>query len=465
MKPGLLLALLLLLTITGGVWAQNGAMPKFPDVKIMIVIPEFHKGHFGVIDESFYGHVSWNIEGYYAAQPSVETEIIKQFVDANYKVIDQNQYASHRYTPEMQAIVDNPTGPQARALTANSGADILIVGKAMSEPAGAVGGVPAAGAAATQSVRTSLTLRAVSTHGDAQILAATDATGSGADVSNEAAGLIASRKAGDLAAKYLLQRIGNVTGGPTSTAALDQTGANSGRIRIAVMPFDDKSHWTGAEWNLSAAIPDLIANELMKISPFEIVDRANINDIIQNQGLQQSGLFDSGGQAEELGTLAKADIGVFGRITEFSTKKTGGLVVIPGLFGGGLGMEKAIVDVLIKVVDLRTGTVLSSSEAKAEATAGVIGGGYTGILFGGGQFDKSAAGRATRKCITTAAQAVMASLPAICPQCGAKITGADKFCAGCGAPLNAAPPTCPKCHEPVKAGDKFCRKCGTALGQ
>jgi curli biogenesis system outer membrane secretion channel CsgG len=466
MKRRIAVILVVLSAVVCGAWAQDTAIPRFPDVKIMIVVPEFHKGQFGLLDETLLGHVRWTIEGYYAAQPAVESRLIKHFVDANYRVIDQNQYAANRYSPDMEAVVNNPSGPQARSLTANSGADILIVGKAMAETAGAVGTTaPVAGVAKPISVRTAVTLRAVSTHGDAQIIGATDATGSGADVSAEAGGLIASRKAGDIAARYLLQRIGNAVGGPTSNEALDQAVATSGKTRIAVMPFEDRSRWDVQAWNLTVAIPDLIANELMKVSSYEIVDRANLNEIVQNQGLQQSGLFDAGGQAEELGTLAKADIGIFGRITDFSTKKTGGLIVIPGTFGGGLGMEKAVVRVLIKVVDLKTGVVLATNEAKADSTSAIIGGGYTGILFGGGQFDKSAAGKATRECITKAVKIVLEAMPTVCPGCGAKITGTDKFCPECGAEINAAPPTCPACQAPVKPGDKFCRQCGQRLGQ
>lgn len=449
----------LLAALCASVMAQDAPTPKFPDVKIMIVVPEFHHAKFGLLEESWMSRATWVVDGYYPGAPSAETELIKQFVDANYKVIDQNQYAAQRYTPEMEEVLKDPTGPKARSLTTNAGADILIVGKVTSELAGNV--------VNAKSVRSTMTLRAVCTKGDALIIGATDATGSGADISGDAASLVASRKAADLAAAYMLQKVGNFVGGPTSNefiSAQTAKAAAGGKPRIAVMPFEDKSQWSMADWNLGMQIPDLIANELMKLGRYEIVDRANLNEVVKEQGLQQSGLFDSGGRSEELGTLAKADFGVFGRISEFATKKKGGLLAVPGL-GAALGAEEAKVNILIKIVDLKTGVVLATNEANGSANAAIIGGGYVGVVFGGGQFDDTAAGRATRKAIAAATKAVMDALPATCPACGTKITGNDKFCPECGAGLNTAPAACSKCKQPLKAGAKFCPNCGQKAGQ
>lgn len=452
---------LMLLAVAAPLMAQDAPAPKFPQVKIMIVVPEFHRQQYGMLDQNLMSTVSWVETGYNAANPAAETELIKQFVDANYKVIDQNQYAAQRYTPDMEEVVKDPTGPKARSLTTLEGADILIVGKMSSELAGKV--------ANTNSVRASLTLRAVCTKGDALIIGATDATGSGADIGEDAASLIASRKASDLAAAYMLQKVGNFVGGPTSndfiTAQAAKASAAGGKPRIAVMPFEDKSQWSMANWDLGMQIPDLIANELMKLGCYEIVDRSNLNQVVKQQGLQQSGLFDSGGQAEELGTLAKADYGVFGRISEFATKKKGAVLGIAG-FGAALGAEEAKVNILIKIVDLKTGIVLATNEAPGDATAAVLGGtGYTDIVFGAGQFDNTAAGRATRKAIACAVKAVTAALPALCPACGAKIACSDKFCPNCGAAVNAAPAVCSKCKQPLKPGAKFCPNCGQKVGQ
>jgi hypothetical protein len=48
-----------------------------------------------------------------------------------------------------------------------------------------------------------------------------------------------------------------------------------------------------------------------------------------------------------------------------------------------------------------------------------------------------------------------------CPQCGAPMTSADKFCRGCGAPRS--PRSCPQCHQLAQPGDTFCGNCGSSL--
>lgn len=47
---------------------------------------------------------------------------------------------------------------------------------------------------------------------------------------------------------------------------------------------------------------------------------------------------------------------------------------------------------------------------------------------------------------------------AVCPKCGAPVSG-GKFCAQCGAPL-AAEKFCTKCGSKIPAGSKFCPECG-----
>lgn len=439
-------AVLLGVTLAGLAAAQEAApvLPKFPDVKLMVVVPE-------------------RVDDVNAEEATAETEIIRVFLAANYKVVDQQQYASQRYTPVMDAVLRDPTGPEARSLTANFGADVLLVGQAFARDAGGAGGGLA-------SYRANVTLRAVSTRGDAQVLGATDQTGSGADAADEVAGKIALRKAANAAAVDLLQSLGNAVGGPTRSSAAAAGSTPSGKPRIGVMRFKDQSQWSMANWDLGMQIPHLISLELQKTRRYQVVELNNIDDVKAQQRDMLGGTYEgAAGRDSEAGTLVRPDYVVVGRITEFSTKKKGGLV--GGLFGAaaGLGAEEAIVRMLIEIVDVKTGVVLASSEAGANATEAVIGGGYVGIIFGGAQFDRSAAGRATRKAIAAAVKIVNDNMPVdpnappTCPKCGKACSPEAKFCPECGAKLEVAPATCPKCHQPVKKGAKFCEECGAAL--
>lgn len=73
-----------------------------------------------------------------------------------------------------------------------------------------------------------------------------------------------------------------------------------------------------------------------------------------------------------------------------------------------------------------------------------------------------------------AAAAATAATGFACAVCGAHMTGADLFCAGCGTPAekaraqapaaptpaHAAGPACASCGAPLGAGDMFCMSCG-----
>lgn len=51
----------------------------------------------------------------------------------------------------------------------------------------------------------------------------------------------------------------------------------------------------------------------------------------------------------------------------------------------------------------------------------------------------------------------------VCPQCGAQMPMAAKFCFECGTPFAAAQTKCPNCGADLVSGAKFCLECGQKL--
>ena len=49
-----------------------------------------------------------------------------------------------------------------------------------------------------------------------------------------------------------------------------------------------------------------------------------------------------------------------------------------------------------------------------------------------------------------------------CARCGRENLSSDRFCRGCGGPLN--PPRCPRCQAEMTSDDAFCGSCGAPLG-
>ena len=68
----------------------------------------------------------------------------------------------------------------------------------------------------------------------------------------------------------------------------------------------------------------------------------------------------------------------------------------------------------------------------------------------------------------------------VCPNCHSQISAGDRFCSGCGMPVEqiraqqqasasesqtASPATCPRCGTPIVPGSQFCTNCGYRLDE
>lgn len=50
-----------------------------------------------------------------------------------------------------------------------------------------------------------------------------------------------------------------------------------------------------------------------------------------------------------------------------------------------------------------------------------------------------------------------------CPRCSAAVDQGVKFCPECGSPIKAAKPKCPSCGKEYEKAPKFCEDCGTKM--
>lgn len=366
------------------------AAPRSADATVMIVVPEYY------LELSM-------------AEATAETELVRAFTEAGYRVLDEAQSAAIRYMPEMAEVISDATGAKARDLAAQHGADVVIVGKASCERVG-----EAAGGATNCQAR--IEVRAVAARGDTVIIAATEATDAAVDNTESVAAKRALRRAAEAVAPHLLERVGEFLGRPaeppeqvtqpptqptvTPPATVPMT------PRVAVLSFEDASEWAPAEWELGRRIPDLIARELAKDDQVEVVDRAALQELAAQQGLKQMGLFEDLGKARELGALGEADYVVVGRINEFSSGEAGGSVYVAEA-GDYAVNQTGHVSMAIKIIRVDDGTLLSAQEVERRAKKIVIGSGYEGIAFGSREFNRTALGGATRSAVIEAANIVL----------------------------------------------------------
>ena len=146
--------------------------------RVMVVIPEQHLTRF-------------------IPDPAAETEIVRQFVEAGYKVVDAQQIQAIRYNDQASAAAKGDNAAAA-AIGRKFGAEIIIVGEAFSQAVEGFGGRP--------TCRARVEARMLRTD-DATILAAHGAHQSAPEASEELASKKSLANAGGAVARYFLDQM------------------------------------------------------------------------------------------------------------------------------------------------------------------------------------------------------------------------------------------------------------------
>lgn len=158
---------------------------------------------------------------------------------------------------------------------------------------------------------------------------------------------------------------------------------------VAVMPFKIGAANTRRE--VGSGMTDVMMDALLNSGCFQIVERDRMDDIMKEQGLGQSGAGDDNSFAQ-VGKLAGAQLLVFGTITEFTEKESGGRGFGLGRtarnFGiGGLTATTSQVGYTLRFVNPSTGVVLGSqSFSKNKTAVGAAATTWSRHGVGGGSF-------------------------------------------------------------------------------
>jgi curli biogenesis system outer membrane secretion channel CsgG len=178
---------------------------------------------------------------------------------------------------------------------------------------------------------------------------------------------------------------------------------------IAVMRFTTtagggRSYWYGASWDIGEGMAEMITTALLDTGKFRVLERQQINDVIGEQDLGDSGRVDPG-TAARIGKILGAQYLLYGTVNEFEYSKGGeqGGVRIGGIRVGA-GTARARIGMDVRIVDAVTGEILFSTRSAADASRTGFKVGYSGSDFGAnlGAFQKTPLGEATRKAIEDA---------------------------------------------------------------
>ncbi len=180
--------------------------------------------------------------------------------------------------------------------------------------------------------------------------------------------------------------------------------------RIAISRFEDRS---GTGWHgLGSGVADMLATALVKTGKFGVIERQELDRIIAEQKLGESGLV-TAQTAPKVGQLLGAELFVIGAVTECGTKESnigGGISV----FGGGLKTKKARTVVDIRLVNTSTGEIIASeAEEGTESTTGVAVR-YENMDFNNqDSWDNTDIGKATREAVNKTVELIAANMEKI----------------------------------------------------
>lgn len=137
---------------------------------------------------------------------------------------------------------------------------------------------------------------------------------------------------------------------------------------IAVLPFDDGSideNWWG-DYDVGTGVSDEFVTALLDLKPqkFRVMEREQIQRILDEQEFGASGLVDAG-SAARIGKILGVQFLLMGRVTEFSNKTSGGKI---SLGGKGLGLQTTTSRVVIdaRLVDTSTAEIIVAAKGEGE---------------------------------------------------------------------------------------------------
>ena len=150
------------------------------------------------------------------------------------------------------------------------------------------------------------------------------------------------------------------------------------RASVAISRFDNKvANATYYSSGIGDAMADQLTTALVATGCYRVVDRQNLKGVMDEMGLQNSGLVDRS-TASRIGKLVGADLIVTAAVTEFQDNSGGSR----GAAGGGLGssragavlgglmraQQKAHMAVDLRITDVQTAEIIGATAVKGAAT-------------------------------------------------------------------------------------------------
>jgi curli biogenesis system outer membrane secretion channel CsgG len=175
--------------------------------------------------------------------------------------------------------------------------------------------------------------------------------------------------------------------------------AAQGRVRVAVLNFDNNSTWSWWGDNLGQAAADELTTQLVNSGRFTVIERAQLAAIMAEQNLGASGRV-TGDTAARIGKLLGAQLILTGSITQFSIERRSA-----GFRGIGGSIANAESKIDVRLVNTETGEVMAVAEGQGNKR---MAGGYFKGASAERTFDQGAAQEALRPAVEQAVEKIVA---------------------------------------------------------
>ncbi len=197
------------------------------------------------------------------------------------------------------------------------------------------------------------------------------------------------------------------------TSFLWAQGLSGLKKRVAVLNFEDRS---GYGHQIGSGLADMLVTQLVKSGKFLVVERQELEAVLQEQSIGMSGMVTSQ-SAARVGKLLGVELIVTGSVTEFGEKETKIGGVLGRLkIGGSISRRKARAVVDVRLVNSQTGEIVLAESAAGEASSTSLDHvRFEDIDFGNPTtWDRTILGKAARKAIERCVQLIeqaMAGIP------------------------------------------------------
>ena len=151
--------------------------------------------------------------------------------------------------------------------------------------------------------------------------------------------------------------------------AVPSFSVGAGSVRIGSVDLSSQGEDFYRE--LGSGVADIFIAEAYESQQFRITERAEIDKILFEQDLAQSGRVNPA-TAAAVGRIEGAELMVLGSVSEFGVQTTGGGGRVLGVFGGAAETVTARVAVEIRLVDTDTAEIMAIGRGVSQVAQGNV---------------------------------------------------------------------------------------------